>query len=59
VMFEEFAYVAARICEEKSGDRPVYDLPPHPSEPAGEGWAEDEVVLRTRWPKLFGKYWSS
>lgn len=56
--FEEFAYIANGVCEDKSGDACEYDMPPYPSEPEGTPWdEEDEAALSKRWPKLFKKYW--
>ncbi len=54
--FEDIAYVADRVCKEKSGDFCVHDVPPPPSEPAGDPWPQDdEETFRVRWPKLFAR----
>jgi hypothetical protein len=55
--FEEFAYVAARVYEEKTGkDFPIDAGLAHPDEPSGEAWDEDAEVLAQRFPKLSAKY---
>ena len=60
VLFEEFAYVASRIHEKRTGDVPPPDespaLTPRSKEPSGVGWEGDAETLRSRWPKLFAKY---
>jgi len=56
VEFEEFAYLAPRVYEEKTGQPFPYEKTP-PYSLTGEDWEEDENVFRSRWPKLFAKYW--
>lgn len=55
--FEEFAYVAGRVYESKTGK----NLPPdaslvHPSDPTGEPFEEDSEALAERYPRLSAKY---
>lgn len=58
-MFEEFAYVANEVYEDKTGKVPKHDLAALP-QPAGDPFDEDdEESFRSRWPKLFLKYWNS
>lgn len=55
--FEEIAYVARQVCEEKAGDM-AESGPKHPSEPTGEPFDEDnDEEFQRRWPKLCEKYW--
>jgi len=56
VEFEEFAYLAPRAYEKKTGKPFPYGTTP-PYELTGEDWDEDEDIFRQRWPKLFAKYW--
>jgi hypothetical protein len=57
--FEEFAYVASRIYEEKVGDIPNLDMLEPLGDPTGTDWEEDGDVFRSRWPKLYRKYWEA
>lgn len=56
VEFEEFAYLAPRAYEDKTGKPFPYSKTP-PYTLTGEDWEEDEDVFRQRWPKIFAKYW--
>ena len=54
--FEEFAYVAAEVYEEKTGEDMPYVDRPTPADPAGEPWREDADDLARRFPRLWAKY---
>ena|SRR5689334_16669837 len=55
--FEEFAYVAGRVYEEKTGkDLPRDTSLVHPSDPSGEPFEEDSDALAERYPRLSAKY---
>jgi hypothetical protein len=53
--FEEFAYVARAVYEEKFGEFPHAEHVPY-GEPKGTAWEDDEEVFKARWPRLFAKY---
>jgi uncharacterized protein DUF4240 len=58
--FEEFAYVAARVYEEQTGNELPRDPKLiHPSDPSGEPWEEDSDALAERYPRLSAKYGNS
>jgi hypothetical protein len=55
--FEEFAYIAAQVYEDKTGNELPHDADViHPAEPSGEAWEEDEDELAERYPKLSAKF---
>jgi hypothetical protein len=55
--FEDFAYIAAQVYEDKVGTAlPRDPTLIHPSEPGGEPWEEDGDELAERYPKLSAKY---
>jgi len=54
--FEEFAYVASRAYEQKTGQEMTYCRRSHPSEPTGQRWAEHGPELSHRFPRLSAKY---
>lgn len=56
IEFEEFAYIAPKAYETKTGRLFPYGTTPS-SDLTGEEWEEEEEVLSKRWPKLFSKYW--
>jgi hypothetical protein len=56
VFFEEFAYVADRVYEEKTGEELPRTAGAGRSEPAGEPWEEDDEELERRFPRLWAKY---
>ena len=56
VEFEEFAYLAPKAFEKKTGTPFPYETS-RPYTLTGEDWEDDENILRERWPKLFAKYW--
>lgn len=51
---EGFQYVAATVEDERSGDQRYVRYQPHPDEPSGQPWNEDEIAAR--YPKLAEKY---
>ena len=53
--FEGFAYPPTSVYQEMTGTLPEYGTP-HPKEPAGQPWDEDEGVLAARFPKLWSRY---
>ncbi|APV48618.1 hypothetical protein BWI17_02310 [Betaproteobacteria bacterium GR16-43] len=57
--FEEFAYMAARAYEEKTGRNMTYESASSPAEPSGIEWEEDGDDLAQRYPKLHAKYGES
>jgi hypothetical protein len=56
VLFEEFINLAVKAYEKKTG-QPFPHLETPPYEMKGEPWDYDEEVFRSRWPRLFAKYW--
>jgi len=56
--FEEFAYVARRVYEQKTGNEmPDDDDVAWISGPTGDEWDEDDDEgYKRRWPKLYAKY---
>jgi hypothetical protein len=55
--FEEFAYIAAQVYEDKTGNElPADPATAYPDEPGGEPWEEDNDALAERYPRLFAKY---
>lgn len=56
IEFEEFAYIAPKAYETKTGKPFPYGNTP-PDDLAGEEWEEEEEVFSKRWPKLFSRYW--
>ena len=54
--FEEFAYVAGQVYEEKTGTEMTYPERHYPADPAGEPWEEEGDDLERRFPRLWAKY---
>lgn len=54
--FEEFAYVASRVYEDRTGESMPYVERTARSDPAGKRWAEDGHDLLSRFPRLWAKY---
>jgi len=54
--FEEFAYIASDVYEEKIGDEMPYPERTWPKEPAGVRWEEESAVLAARYPRLWARY---
>lgn len=54
---EEFAYVAARVYEERTGSEMPYEDIPFPSDPTGEEWDfDDEALCAEKLPRLWAKF---
>lgn len=58
LFLEGFAYPATTVYEQKTGSLPEREAP-HPADPTGEPWDEDQTVLERRFPKLWAKYGQS
>ena len=57
--FEEFAYIASNVYDEKAGDEVMPDHGiRYPKEPAGKEWKEDKEELKRLYPKLWAKFGS-
>ena len=56
--FEGFGYPATSVYEAKTGSLPSREQP-HPGDPVGQPWEEDEEDLRARFPRLWEKYGDS
>ena len=56
--FEGFGYPATSVYQEKVASPPDRETP-HPADPTGEPWTEDETILEVRFPRLWEKYGES
>ena len=54
--WKEYLYVATKLYEEKFGVFPYPEIGPY-GEIKGTDWEENDEVFRSRWPRLYEKYW--